>query len=85
MAYLVRLIAGALVFAIATAAQAQKIEGPIRLLVGYTPGGASDRAARMVGEALQQRLGATVIVENKTGAGGRIAAQALRTARDNET
>lgn len=85
MAYLVRLIAGALVFAIATAAQAQKIEGPIRLLVGYTPGGASDRAARMVGEALQQRLGATGIVENKTGAGGRIAAQALRTARDNET
>lgn len=62
------------------AAQAQKPEGPLRLVVGYAPGGASDRAARLVGEALQARYGISVIVENKAGAGGRLAAQQLRQA-----
>ena len=67
------------------AAQAQKLEGPLRLIVGYAPGGASDRAARLVGDALQKRYGVNVIVENRTGAGGRLAAQQfkLATAADN--
>ena len=66
-------------------AQGQKLEGTLRLLVGYSPGGASDRAARLVGDALQKRYGVTVIVENRTGAGGRLAAQQfkLATAADN--
>jgi tripartite-type tricarboxylate transporter receptor subunit TctC len=66
-------------------AHAQAIEGPLRLVVGYPPGGASDRAARLVGQALQVRHGINVIVENKPGAGGRLAAQQLRqsTAADN--
>lgn len=51
--------------------------GPIRIVVGYPPGGASDRAARMVGERMQQLLKRPVIVENRVGAGGRLAAQQL--------
>jgi len=58
----------------------QKLEGTLRLIVGYAPGGASDRAARLVGDALQKRYGVTVIVENKTGAGGRLAAQQFKLA-----
>ncbi|MBL0419668.1 ABC transporter substrate-binding protein [Ramlibacter sp. AW1] len=51
---------------------------PLRLVSGYAPGGATDRVARLVGEKLQAKLGTTVIVENKTGAGGRLAAQQLK-------
>ena len=58
-------------------AQAQKLE-TIKIIVGYAPGGASDRAARLVADALREKLGATVIVENKAGAGGRVAAQSFR-------
>lgn len=60
------------------AAQAQPLDGPLRLVVGYAPGGASDRAARIVAEKLQGRLGVPVLVENKTGAGGRLAAQQVK-------
>lgn len=56
---------------------AQKSEPPLRFLVGYAPGGASDRAARIVAQALQEKYGTTVVVENKAGAGGRLAAQQL--------
>lgn len=63
-----------------TPALAQKLEGPLKLVVGYAPGGASDRAARIVGQALQDKYGVTVIVENKAGAGGRLAAQQLKSA-----
>jgi len=52
-----------------------KFSDPTYIIVGYAPGGASDRAARFVSEQLQDALGVTVLVENKTGAGGRIAAQ----------
>lgn len=50
---------------------------PIRIVVGYPPGGSTDRAARLVGERLQQLLKRTVLVENRAGAGGRLAAQQL--------
>ena len=53
---------------------------PLRIVVGYAPGGASDRAARIVAERLQARTGTSVVVENKTGAGGRLAAQIVRAA-----
>jgi tripartite-type tricarboxylate transporter receptor subunit TctC len=62
------------------AAPAQKPDDPLRFVVGYAPGGASDRAARLVGDALHAKYGTTVIVENKTGAGGRLAAQQFRNA-----
>jgi len=57
---------------------AQKLDGPLRIVVGYAPGGASDRAARLLADALKDSLGVSVIVENKTGAGGRISAQAVK-------
>jgi tripartite-type tricarboxylate transporter receptor subunit TctC len=58
---------------------AQTLDGPLRIVVGYPPGGASDRAARLLVEPLRERLGVPVIVENKTGAGGRLSAQSVRT------
>lgn len=53
--------------------------GPLRIVTGYAPGGATDRVARIVGEKLQAKLGVPVVVENRTGAGGRLAAQQLKT------
>ena len=52
----------------------------IHIVVGYPPGGASDRVARIIGEKLQAKLGMPVVVENKTGAGGRLAAQLVKAA-----
>ncbi len=61
------------------AARAQGAE-TLRLVVPYAPGGSTDRVARIVGERLQSALGMAVVVENRTGAGGRLAAQQVRAA-----
>lgn len=53
---------------------------PIRLLVGFPAGGGTDAIARVLAEALQASLGSTVIVDNRPGAGGQLAAQALKAA-----
>jgi tripartite-type tricarboxylate transporter receptor subunit TctC len=50
---------------------------PIRLLVGFAAGGASDVTARMLGPKLSENLGQQVIVENRPGSGGLIATQAV--------
>lgn len=52
----------------------------IRILVGFAPGGNVDIAARLLAEELRTTLGRNVLVENRVGAGGRLAAQALKTA-----
>lgn len=53
---------------------------PIRILVGFPPGGGTDAIARVLADKLKDQLGAPVIVENRAGAGGQIAAQALKAA-----
>lgn len=53
---------------------------PIKILVGFVPGGTSDTVARMLAEELRVSLGRNVLVENKPGAGGRLAAEALKAA-----
>ena len=59
---------------------AQAQPSVIRLMVGFPAGGGTDAIARVLGEQLGPALGTSVIVENKAGAGGQIAAQALKVA-----
>ena len=61
------------------AARAQAGE-PIRVLAGFAAGGSVDALARLAAEALGQATGRPTIVENKTGAGGRIALDQLKAA-----
>ena len=48
---------------------------PIRFLVGFTAGGSADASARSIATRMSEALGATIVVENRGGAGGSIAAQ----------
>lgn len=64
----------------ASAQTGDRASGPVRLLVGFPAGGAGDIIARAVADKLATSLGATVIVENRPGAGGRIAAEVLKNA-----
>ncbi|NCT96446.1 MAG: hypothetical protein GXD23_03665 [Comamonadaceae bacterium] len=57
---------------------AQTAKAPLRLVVGYTAGGSSDALARMVAEKLKDELGTAIIVDNRPGAGGQIAAEYVR-------
>ncbi len=50
---------------------------PVRMIVGFPPGGVTDLGARIVGEWLSQRLNQTFIIENKPGASTQIAAEAV--------
>ncbi|MEO7762574.1 MAG: Bug family tripartite tricarboxylate transporter substrate binding protein [Casimicrobiaceae bacterium] len=68
-----------LLFSISALAQ-EPSKGPVRLLVGFAPGGSSDLAARIIADKLKDVLGVPVLVDNKAGAGGRIAAEALKNA-----
>jgi tripartite-type tricarboxylate transporter receptor subunit TctC len=59
---------------------------PIRIIVGFPPGGVGDITARLIGQALQERLGQSVIIENRPGAGGNVGAEAVvRAAHDGYT
>lgn len=57
------------------AAHAQELPRKITIVVGFAAGGAADHAARVVAKRLADNLGATVVVDNKAGAGGNIAHQ----------
>ena len=69
---------GALTTALAPAARAQALPDTARILVGFPPGGAPDTVARRLSEQLTGKLARAVVVENKPGAGGRIALDAAR-------
>jgi tripartite-type tricarboxylate transporter receptor subunit TctC len=77
-------IAGAVAFAGAAAAQAP--DRPIRIVVPFGAGSSTDIIARIIGTALQEKLGQTVVIENKPGADGAIAgADVKRSAPDGNT
>jgi tripartite-type tricarboxylate transporter receptor subunit TctC len=84
---ILRLIAIALfVVAAADAQEAQvSAKGPVRILVGFVAGGTTDVAARLLAESLRESLGRTIVVDNKPGASGRIAADALKHAAPDGT
>jgi tripartite-type tricarboxylate transporter receptor subunit TctC len=73
-----RLLGAALAALLAGPAAAQ--DGPLRIFVGFPPGATSDSLARVLAEHLQRTLKQTVIVENKVGAGGRIANELVKAA-----
>ena len=54
---------------------------PIRLVVGFPPGGPTDIIGRIIGQNLAQEIGQTVVVENRGGAGGTIAAATVAKAK----
>jgi tripartite-type tricarboxylate transporter receptor subunit TctC len=63
---------------VAPARAQERVTGTVRLLGGYPPGGTTDLIARLLADRLKVSLGTTVIVDNRPGAGGRIAAEVLR-------
>ncbi|WP_295537075.1 tripartite tricarboxylate transporter substrate-binding protein [uncultured Pseudacidovorax sp.] len=67
-----------LAFACAAPAQVPTGKGPLRLVVGYPAGGSADVQARTLADKLAAELGVAVVVENRTGAGGQIAADYVR-------
>ncbi|WP_295856060.1 tripartite tricarboxylate transporter substrate binding protein [uncultured Xylophilus sp.] len=56
---------------------------PLKMIVGFAPGGANDILARIMAKELQQNLGQTVVVENRAGAGGLIADEVVAKAPAN--
>lgn len=78
-----KLLAAACLLAFSTGATAAWPEQPIRLNVGFPAGTGPDIVARTVGEHLAQELGQPVVIENKAGAGGQIAAHSVANATPN--
>ncbi len=75
---MIRLILAALAAVLCSAAQAQSFPSkPIKILVGFAPGGAMDIVARTVGQKISESVGQPVVVDNKPGAGSNIAIRAL--------
>jgi tripartite-type tricarboxylate transporter receptor subunit TctC len=61
-----------------TSMAAEELKGPIKIIVGYSPGNSADTIARLLAEKMSISLGVSVYVENKVGAGSRIAVDALK-------
>jgi tripartite-type tricarboxylate transporter receptor subunit TctC len=76
-------LAAMLMLASALSANAQS--GTIRIIFPFAPGGSGDATARILGDRLQASLGQTVLVENRTGGGGRIGVNAVKNAAPDGT
>jgi len=76
-----------LIAAVALALQATPTEArdTITLVVGFAPGGTSSVAARFIAHAIEESFDTTVVIENKPGAGGEIAAEWVRRQKENQT
>src|SRR6185312_12695553 len=72
---------GVFVVAMAASAQDKFPVKPVRILVPYGPGGATDIVARIVAEGMRPILGQSLVVENKPGAFGIVAIQEMMNAR----
>lgn len=73
-----RFVLAGLAVCVAQPAFTQAPQPALRIVFPYPAGGSADAVVRMVAEHLQKTLGKPVIVENRTGAGGRIGAQAVK-------
>lgn len=73
--------AGMLFVAASAASAGQYPANPVRMIVPYPPGGPTDIAARLAADELGRSLGVSVVVENKSGAGGMVGADMVARAR----
>ena len=79
-------IVGTIIVPLSAQAQADYPNKPIRLIIGFPPGGSTDIVGRIVAQKLGERLGQTIVVENRAGAGGTIGAElAAKAAPDGYT
>lgn len=82
----IAVVLGLLAFAFSPLQAADYPNRPVSLVVGFPPGGPSDVLARVIGKKLEQIVGPPFVIDNRPGAGGNIAAEAVaRAAPDGYT
>src|SRR5436309_2813979 len=82
-----RAAVAALLCALSFCAQAQHYpDRPVRFLIPFPPGGGADNLARILGQYAGEKLGQSIVIDNRAGAGGNIAAEvAAKSAPDGYT